>query len=298
MSNARRNWAGPEPNPQQLLLLQACWGPDERAVKSWHQWLNHSSFDEEDPASHELASMAVARLGAKAGSGSEVKRCRGWNRRAWYVSAIAEKTAGILEATAIDLGLQVIPMGDLATFRAGLKYMGRPLPIRKLEFHIPKAKADDLIQLQKAVTQGCIGEILTTPRLPLKIWSCGKIVDCHTAAGRIAWLIERNWRRHPPDQLRWMIEILQTIETSKHIDLATQIAEAAKRNSSIAFVNAAFNWLTTSSLANHELKEIARWLSNENTSLAASISFWRTKHSPAGRIKRIISNFVPNQKGN
>ena len=59
-----RSWAGPRPTPMQRRLLDACLDPDEhRAAAAWLDWRSRCDFDEEDPASHELASLAVARLG-------------------------------------------------------------------------------------------------------------------------------------------------------------------------------------------------------------------------------------------
>jgi bifunctional UDP-N-acetylglucosamine pyrophosphorylase/glucosamine-1-phosphate N-acetyltransferase len=55
-----------------VLLLAACRLPLPSALAAWERWLSGCSFDDEDVASFELASLAVARLGPAVGDGAEV----------------------------------------------------------------------------------------------------------------------------------------------------------------------------------------------------------------------------------
>ena len=147
-------WRGPVPAFRQRLLLAACLAPEPAAQSAWEEWLAGGDFDREDPASYELASLAVSRLGLLAGNGSEANRCRGVSRRAWFLSEIAIAAAARLRQTALGLGLEATAVGDVASSSAGLRVAGKPFPVRSIEVHVPGATRSDLRRLYAAAMQG------------------------------------------------------------------------------------------------------------------------------------------------
>lgn len=288
-----REWRGPEPNRQHRLLLSACREPTEAALAAWNLWIRTCRFDDQDPASFELASMAVGRLGALAGEGSEAVRCRGWNRRAWFLSGIAIEAAERLQDASVRLGLPLVGVGDIATFRADLRFSGRPLPIRSLEFHVPGASTADLRQLHAAAMLGAAGEAIRTRRLALILRTNAKHANVTTPAGRIVWLASRNWCRFPPGRIRWILEVLATVESVTDPDsLSGQVAEEARRVGTVAAVAEALRWIHSASNDRSQLAALVTTLSAQPTSLASRLRLWRARHQIGLGLRSRFSRFL------
>jgi hypothetical protein len=274
-----RTWHGPEPHTLHRLLLVACRDPEAAAQAAWNRWLREGRFDTEDPASFELASLAVGRLGTLAGQGSEANRCRGWNRRAWFLSEIAVAAAGRLQETSQRMGLPLTAVGDIATHHAGLHLAGRPFPVRSLEFHLPGANSDDLRHLYAAAMQGPAGEAIRSRRLPLILHPNSRHPDTNTPAGRVVWLASRNWCRFPPGRVRWILELLATIESAlDQPSLPRAIADEARSFGTLAAVAEALRWITAASVDGARLNPIVALLSTEPIPLVSRIRLWHARH--------------------
>lgn len=248
---ARPAWSGPEPLASHVLLLAACRLPLPPALAAWERWLSGCSFDDEDVASFELASLAVARLGPAVGDGSEVSRSRGWSRRAWLVSSVAADGVSRLEVASEQLGVQLIGVGDVATAKADLRNDGRPFPIRSLEFHVPGATPAELVTLRTAAMGGLAGDV-ADGHLPLVLRTDDPRLDPTTVAGHLVWLMTRNWRRSPPGRLRWILEVLASIELADSDGeadrLPDHVAEVARERGTTAAVSQALGHIAASGL--------------------------------------------------
>ncbi|QVL52797.1 MAG: hypothetical protein KFB97_15750 [Cyanobium sp. M30B3] len=272
-------WRGPEPNRQHRLLLTACREPTEAALAAWNRWIQTCRFNDQDPASFELASLAVGRLGALAGEGSEAVRCRGWTRRASFFSRMATEATERLQEASLRLGLPLIGVGDIATFRAGLQFSGRPFPVRSLEFHVPGASKDDLRQLHAAAMQGAAGEAIRTRRLALILRPDARHPDVTTPAGHIVWLANRNWCRFPPGRIRWILEVAAILESAAEPDmLPLQVVGEACRIEAIAAVAEAFRWIHATSHDRRQLDALVTALSAQPTSCSSRIRLWHARH--------------------
>ena len=278
-SSQGRAWRGPEPHALHRLLLAACRDPEVSAQAAWNRWLREGRFDTEDPASFELASLAVGRLGTLAGQGSEANRCRGWQRRSWFLSEIAVAAAGRLHETSQRMGLPLTAVGDVATHHAGLHFAGRPFPVRSLEFHLPGANSDDLRHLYAAAMQGPAGDAIRSRRLPLILRANSRHPDMHTPAGRIVWLASRNWCRFPPGRVRWILELLATIESATdQPSLPRAIADEARSFGTLAAVAEALRWINAAGMDGARLHPIVALLSAEPTTLASRFRLWHARH--------------------
>jgi hypothetical protein len=218
-----KQWDARTPTDLHRLLLAACLEPQDAAAEAWREWLARCDFDYEDPASIELAALAVGRLGAAAGDSSEASRCRGWNRRAWYLSEFAVEAAETLRAASDRRGMSVVGVGDLATHMAGYRFSGRAYPVRRVEFEVSGASRSDLEALKRVSLPGSVAEVIRARRLMLTIngasvWSVANTrrvtssLAIPDAGAHVAWLASKNWRKHPQGCLRWILEILTIVQ--------------------------------------------------------------------------------------
>ncbi len=275
-----RIWRGPEPDRLHRLLLTACCAPEAVAMAAWERWLRECRFDDEDPSSFELASLAVGRLGALAGEGSEATRCRGWSRRAWFLSGLAADAAERLEEAAASRGLRLVAVGDLASFRAGIRFAGRPFPVRSVELHVPGAGVSELRQLYAAAMQGPAADAIRTRRLNLIVRSNSSHADVTSAAGRIVWLAARNWCRFPPGRLRWILEIVATADSAggSAADFPLRVVEEARRNGTIATVREAVGWIDSEGFGNERVAAIHNAIRKESPPLTSRLRLWHARH--------------------
>jgi hypothetical protein len=272
-------WRGPVPNSRHRLLLAACLASETAAQAAWAEWISGGHFDREDPASYELASLAVSRLGSLAGNGSEANRCRGWSRRAWYLSEIAVAAAARLRQAGLGLGLQATAVGDLASSSAGLQFAGKPFPVRSIEVHVPGATRSDLRHLCAAAMQGTATEAIRSRRLSLILRTSSRFPDPATAAGRIAWLACRNWCRFPPGRLRWILEICANARaTSELAFLAAGIQDHAYRLGTLAAVVEAMRFMMDSELDDGVLAPVLARLMARPIPVTSRARLWLTKH--------------------
>ena len=262
-----QRWTGPIPSRLQRLLLNACLAPMDGARAAWDQWLACCRFDLEDAASIELAALAVARLGEAAGHSSQAQRCRGWNRRAWFVSELARDAAQRVARRSHELGLETVAVGDLVTALAGVTFAGRVFPVRSLILRVSPGSVEnhiDLDSLRLVALEGPAGDAIRTRKLPMAIevtttgpskpagpppgavwlpspWEGMKGLE---PAEQIAWLAARNWCRQPSGRLRWMLEVIAIAESQKaDEELGPRVACAAERDGNAASVLAAFRWI-------------------------------------------------------
>ena len=246
-----RRWDGPSPTGSQRLLLAACLESEDVARDAWLQWLAHSDFDREDSASVELAGMAVARLGSAAGDGDVAVRCRGWNRRAWYICELVVDVAERLTQEAGRRGVKAVALGDLATLWAGYRFAGRPFDARRVELEFPGIHRTDLQAFRQVSLPEPAAHAVASGRVPLAIrarttwWATpyreaadGKLIP--DAATHIAWLASTNWQRTPPGRLRWIVEVVAALQSEPDAyALGPAIAAAAAREGTTAEVAAA-----------------------------------------------------------
>ena len=244
-------WDARTPTDLHRLLFAACLDDEDAAEAAWHEWLGRCNFDYEDPASIELAALAVSRLGPAAGRGSEASRCRGWNRRAWYLSEFALEVAETLHEESERRGLRAVGFGDLATHAAGCRFAGRVFPVRRVEFEIPGARRSDLEALRRVSLPESAAEVVQSGKLVVGIrrgsgWSAANTrrmpgsIEIPDAAAHVAWLGSGNWRHRPPGLLRWILEIVAVLQDiPQAAALAPGIVGAASREGTLAEVSAA-----------------------------------------------------------
>ena len=272
-------WRGPVPTSRQRLLLTACLASESAAVAAWEAWLAGGDFDREDPPSYELASHAVARLGSLAGTGTAATRCRGWNRRAWFLSEIAVGAAARLRETALGLGVQATGVGDLASAEAGLRFAGRPFAVRSIDVHVPGAPRSDLRRLAAAAMEGAANEAIRSRRLALVFRTSPRFPDPSTPAGRIVWLASHNWCRFPPGRLRWILEIVADVRAASDLhSLAAGIGEQASRQGTSAAVVEAISFMSGYGLDNEAIATLLAGSSAEPITVASRLRLWLAKH--------------------
>jgi hypothetical protein len=272
-------WLGPIPAFRQRLLLAACLAPEPAAQSAWAEWLAGGDFDREDPASYELAALAVSRLGLLAGNGSEANRCRGLSRRAWFLSEIAIAAAARLRQAALGLGLEATAVGDVASSSAGLRFAGKPFPVRSIEVHVPGATRSDLRRLSAAAMQGTADEAIRSRRLSLILRTSSRFPDPATPAGRIVWLASRNWCRFPPGRLRWILEILANVRAASDVpSLAAGIEGHARRLGTMAAVVEAMKFMTDSGLDEGALAPLLERLTAGPIPVTSRARLWLAKH--------------------
>lgn len=217
-----RSWAGPRPTPMQRRLLDACLDPDEhRAAAAWLAWRSRCDFDAEDSASHELASLAVARLGTALAGEATSARSLGWHRRAWYLSELAAGAAERIARTCEERGLHAIALGDLAASLHGITFAGRRLPIRSIEVLVPGVDPSTRSILLEVAGSDAVGEAIRAHRLSCVVLDAsqdrfaaplpsaprgGSGLARPSLGSMLARLAARNWCWSPPDRLRWMVE--------------------------------------------------------------------------------------------
>ena len=272
-------WRGPIPASRQRLLLAACLAPEPAAQSAWEEWLAGGDFDREDPASYELASLVVSRLGLLAGSGSEANRCRGLSRRAWFLSEVAIAAAHRVRQAALGLGLEATAVGDVASSSAGLRFAGKLLPVRSIEVHVPGATRSDLRRLYAAAMQGTADEAIRSRRLSLILRTSSRFPDPATPAGRIVWLASRNWCRFPPGRLRWILEILANVRAASDVpSLAAGIEDHARRLGTMAAVVEAMRFMTDSGLDEGALAPLLESLTAGPIPVTSRARLWLAKH--------------------
>jgi len=230
------------------------------AVRAWQQWLEHADFDQTDAASHELASLAVLRLGAEAGDGSVVQRCRGLNRRAWVVSHLGLDVAAQVAAVCRDRGEIMLARGDLAITLHGISFMGRPLPVRALSFGAAPGGSSLATDPIAALGESVAGDVVRNGRLPIECRRSPRPLWRHSLPAKEPWVglrvpplpwlladqVTRNWCWDPPGRLRWVLELIASLRQSSDPEaLADGIVLAASELGSLAALHAAIDDLAT-----------------------------------------------------
>jgi hypothetical protein len=253
-------WHGPAPQAHQRWLLEACLAPSDAAVRAWQQWLEHVDFDQTDAASHELASFAVLRLGAAAGDGSVVQRCRGLQRRAWVVSQLGLEVAAQVAAGCRDRGETMLARGDLAMSLLGVSFMGRSWPVRALSFGVAPGGNSLAKHPIALVGDGVAGDVLRNGRLsigcrrsPRPLWKHAQPAPKPWEGLRVPplpWLladqVTLNWCWDPPGRLRWVLELIDSLKQAPDPEaLADGIVLAASQLGSLAALRAATDDLAT-----------------------------------------------------
>lgn len=248
-------------------------------MAAWEAWLAGGDFDREDPPSYELASHAVARLGSLAGTGTAATRCRGWSRRAWFLSEIAVAAAARLRETALDLGFQATVVGDLASAEAGLRFAERPFPVRSIDVQVPAATRSDLRRLAAAVMVGAANEAIRSRRLSLAFRTSPRFPDPATPAGRIVWLVSHNWCRFPPGRLRWILELVANARVASDLpSLAAGIDDQARRLGVSAAVGEAMSFMSDSGLDDGGIAPLLAGPSAGPIPMASRLRLWLAKH--------------------
>ena len=253
-------WHGPAPQAPQRWLLEACLAPPDVAGRAWQQWLEQADFDQTDAASHELASLAVLRLGAAAGDGSVVQRCRGLQRRAWVVSQLGLDVASQVAAACRDRGETMLARGDLAISLLGVSFMGRPWPVRALSFGAAPGGNSLAKDLGVVVGESVAGDLLRNGRLPIECRRSPRPLWKHALPApepweglrvpSMGWLLADqvtvNWCWNPPGRLRWVLELIESLKQAPDPEaLADGIVFAADQLGSLAALRAAIDDLAT-----------------------------------------------------
>ena len=253
-------WHGPAPQAPQRWLLEACLAPPDVAGRAWQQWLEQADFDQTDAASHELASLAVLRLGAAAGDGSVVQRCRGLQRRAWVVSQLGLDVAAQVAAACRDRGETMLARGDLAMSLLGVSFIGRPWPVRALSFGVAPGGNSLARDPSVVVGEGVAGDLLRNGSLPIECRRTPRPLWKHALPApepweglrvpSLAWLIADqvtvNWCWDPPGRLRWVLELIEFLKQAPDPDaLADGIVLAATQLGTLAALGAAIDDLAT-----------------------------------------------------
>jgi hypothetical protein len=235
-------WHGPAPSARHQWLLKACLDTDlANAGASWRAWRDHCDFEAEDAVSHELASLAVTRLGRTAAGGGVAVRSLGWFRRACLLSELAADTAMAVAQACREHGRPATAVGDVAGWLSGTTFAGHRLPIRRIVLVVPNVDARLRQQLLAIAAKGRAGAAVERGHLALRI--LGESEDRLAAAGcasatlcgdlavpspgaLVAQLTAGNWCWDPPDRLRWMVEVAALVQKSLDLDaLASEMAE-------------------------------------------------------------------------
>lgn len=274
-----RAWIGPEPHDLHRLLLAACSQPTMAARAAWEQWLAACAFDDEDPASYELAGLAVARLGPAAGTGPIVARCRGWNRRAWMVSTMADEVVGRIREFSRHHGIDVSPVGDVLTFEVGPSFADRPFPIRAIELQVHNGSPGDIEALHAIAMQGTASVAIRSGQLPVSLRTDYPHRLLTHAGGRIAWLVSRNWRRYPVGRARWVLELMAELSAVADPQrLAVEMADAAQQLDTLAAVREALDWLCAAELADERVRVLRTAVVTRPRSIRSRLRLWRVRH--------------------
>lgn len=239
-------WHGPAPSARHQLLLTACLDPDlANAGAAWSAWRDRCDFEAEDAVSHELASLAVIRLGRTAAGGGVAVRSLGWFRRACLLSELAADTAMAVAQACRDYGRPATAVGDVAGWLSGTTFAGHRLPIRRIVLVVPNVDARLRQQLLTIAARGRAGAAVERGHIALRILGegedrlaaagcasatrCGDLAVPSTGA-LVAQLAARNWCWDPPDRLRWMVEVAALVEKSPTLDgLAGGMADVLAR---------------------------------------------------------------------
>jgi hypothetical protein len=274
-----RAWIGPEPHDLHRLLLAACSRPSTAAHAAWERWLAACEFDDEDPASYELAGLAVARLGPAAGTGPIVARCRGWNRRAWMVSTMADEVVGRIREFSRHHGIDVSPVGDVLTFEVGPSFADRPFPIRAIELQVHNGSPEDIEALHAVAMQGTASIAIRSGQLPVSLRTDYPHRLLTRPGGRIAWLVSRNWRRYPVGRTRWVLELMGALSAvADPHRLAVEVADAAQQLDTLAAVREALDWLGTAELADERVRILRTAVAARPRSIRSRLRLWRVRH--------------------
>lgn len=223
--SAIRRWIGPQPDGEHARLLMACLGEPEAAVQAWNTWVSRTDFDHEHGASHELAALAVQRLGAAAGSGSMANRSRGLARRAWSLSVLALDAAAQIGDFCRSHTLQAVAIADLATHGGRARFAGQPFPVRALELLLPGVECRLLASWLEGGLSGASAAAYRNRSFAIRLHPFRRrdgtttvLETCTPAnqpgfrlpetAAHLELLVAMNWRRHPPGGLRWLVELI------------------------------------------------------------------------------------------
>jgi hypothetical protein len=274
----QRQWIGPEPHDLHRLLLAACCRPIAAAHVAWQRWLTECWFDDEDLGSYELAGMVVTRLGRHAGTGSIVARCRGWNRRAWLLSTMAVEIAERLRDYSSRHGIDITPVGDVLAVDIGLRFAGRSFPVRALEFHVRNGDHRDIEALRTIAMQGTAGAEIKSGRLPLSLRTDYRYPSLTNSAGRIVWLLSRNWRRYPSGRVRWILEMMAEAAAGDAARLGVEVADEAERFGTLAAVQEALEWIYAAELADDSVRAIRSEVAARRPSIVSRARLWRVRH--------------------
>ena len=202
----------------------------------------------------------MLRLGAAAGDGSVVQRCRGLQRRAWVVSQLGLEVAAQVAAACRDRGEMLLARGDLAMLLLGVSFMGRPWPVRALSFGVAPGGNSLARDPSAVVGESVVGDLLRNGRLliecrrsPRPLWKHALPAPEPWEGLRVPplpWLladqVTRNWCWDPPGRLRWVLELIESLKQAPDPEaLADGIVLAADQLGSLAALRAAIDDLAT-----------------------------------------------------
>ena len=245
--SAIRSWIGPYPDAEQARLLTACLGAAGSAEQAWNAWLSQTDFDHEHGASHELAALAVQRLGAAAGSASIANRSRGQARRAWTLSVLALDAAGQIGAFCRSQALYAVAIADLPTHGGGARFAGQPLPVRAVDLLLPIGDLRLLASWLKGGLSGVAGAAYRNGSLPIRLHSLRRRDGTASApeacrpwhhpglwvpetAAHLEVVVAMNWRQHPSGHLRWIVEIIAEFRSAEDpLGLAKAVVARSRR---------------------------------------------------------------------
>ena len=116
----------------------------------------------------EIASLAVSRFERDLKDCTELQRCRGWRRREWLVSELAQDALRRIEHQCRKRSLTAIAIGDIATARTAVTFAERPFALRSLDLVVSGASMDDRIALLQAARTGPAADAFESKSL--KLW--------------------------------------------------------------------------------------------------------------------------------